>query len=311
MRDGMTRYQDAPLVTVIMNAYHSEEFLEQAIASVVAQTYDNWEIVLWENESSGETQAIAQSFQDERIRYFHAPDKVSLYESRMNAFREARGDLVAFLDCDDLWMPEKLSRQVPLFVDSKCVASCTDYLVSYEGDDANRHANSKSVFETYREPVDSCYAVALRYQVGMSSLMARTVTALDVWPFPTPRYSIIEDFDMVLRLLTAGTLVPIPQQLMVYRRHGNNFSSRLDVEAAEWKDWLEHFEMFSMTRDEHEHLRRQITTRLLSMKCREARLSGDRGATRRLAMQLPSPKARMKYLMSLAIPTKVVRSLAG
>ena len=103
----MTNSEPTPLVSVIMNAYYSEEFLAEAIASVVSQTYSNWEIILWENESSDDTREIAESFNDPRIRYFFAPDKVSLYESRMNAFKKARGEFVAFLDCDDLWMPEK------------------------------------------------------------------------------------------------------------------------------------------------------------------------------------------------------------
>ena len=106
-----------PLVTVIMNAHNSEAFLTEALASVVAQSYTNWEVILWDNASSDGSQAVAEYFADDRIHYFQAPDKVSLYQSRVNALARASGLLVAFLDCDDTWHPEKLSRQVREFTD--------------------------------------------------------------------------------------------------------------------------------------------------------------------------------------------------
>jgi len=300
-----------PLVSVIMNAYYSEEFLGEAIASVMAQTYSNWEIILWENESSDGTREIAASFNDPRIRYFFSPNKVSLYESRMNAFKKARGDFVAFLDCDDLWMPEKLDSQVAVFADPNCVVSCTDYIVMRKesGDKSGR--TSMNRYNTYRVASASPYAVASDYRVGMSSVMVRHATAQAVWPLIPPNYSIIEDFDMVVRLVTAGALVPLTEPQMIYRWHGNNFSLRLDIESSEWESWIGNMGMLGMTHESEVILRNQIGGRLLRMKCRQLRLRGDRRGAWNIARKMPLSRSKLKWVLSLALPTRLVSHLVS
>jgi len=298
-----------PLVSVIMNAYYSEEFLAEAIASVVAQTYSNWEIILWENESSDGTREIAESFNDPRICYFYSPEKVSLYESRMNAFKKARGEFVAFLDCDDLWMPEKLESQVVVFADPNCVVSCSDYIMRRMGSGNKRGRTSMTRYNTYRVVTMSPYAVASDYRVGMSSVMVRNATAQAVWPLIPPNYSIIEDFDMVVRLVTAGALVPLAEPLMVYRWHGNNFSLRLDIESSEWESWIGNMGMFGMNHDSEVVLRNQIGGRLLRMKCRQLRLKGERRGAWNVARKMPLSRSKLKWVLSLALPTRLVRHL--
>lgn len=307
----MTRPQESPLVSVIMNAYYSDEFLAEAIASVIAQTYTKWEIILWENESMDRALEISSSFNDPRIRYFHAPEKVSLYESRMNAFQRARGELVAFLDCDDLWMPEKLSRQVPVFEDNLCVLSSTDYLIRYEGSEAKNGSVTNLISQTYLEKISSVREVALDYRVGMSTVLVRAESARQVWPVSVPSYSVIEDFDMVVRLLTVGYLVPINEKLATYRWHGGNFSSRVDIEVLEWTEWSRNMSYLGLTQQEEAAVRNRIESRLLGMQCRHSRLKGDRIAAWRLIMQMPMSRSKAKWFFSLAVPTSLVRTLWG
>ena len=298
-----------PLVSVIMNAYYSEEFLAEAIASVVAQTYSNWEIILWENESSDGTREIAESFNDPRICYFYSPEKVSLYESRMNAFKKARGEFVAFLDCDDLWMPEKLDSQLAVFADPNCVVSCTDYIVMRKESGDKSVRTSMNRYNTYRVASASPYAVASDYRVGMSSVMVRRATAQAVWPLIPPNYSIIEDFDMVVRLVTAGALVPLTEPQMIYRWHGNNFSLRLDIESSEWESWIGNMGKLGMTTESEVILRNQIGGRLLRMKCRQLRLRGDRSGVWKVAREMPFSSGKLKWVLSLAFPTRLVRKI--
>lgn len=104
----------APLVSVIMNCLNGAEYLSAAIGSVYAQTYQGWEIVFWDNASNDGSGEIARGY-DRRLRYFRSPTTIPLGRARNEAMKEARGELIAFLDCDDLWMPEKLEKQVPLF----------------------------------------------------------------------------------------------------------------------------------------------------------------------------------------------------
>ena len=101
-----------PTVSVIMNCYNGERTLREAIDSIYAQSFADWEIVFWDNASTDGTEAIARSFADGRLRYFRAQTNTTLGEARRRAMREARGEWVGFLDCDDWWFPNKLERQL-------------------------------------------------------------------------------------------------------------------------------------------------------------------------------------------------------
>ena len=108
-----------PLVSIIMNCFNGERFLKNAIESVYAQTYLNWEIIFWDNRSTDSSAAIAGSY-DHRIRYFLAEERTVLGEARVLASKEAKGQYIAFLDCDDLWYPDKLKNQVQLIKSNDC-----------------------------------------------------------------------------------------------------------------------------------------------------------------------------------------------
>lgn len=100
-----------PLVTVVMNCYNGETYLREAIDSVYAQTYGNWEIVFWDNASTDGSAAIARSY-DPRLRYFRGEETIPLGAARNRAVEQARGQYIALLDVDDIWFPDKLEKQV-------------------------------------------------------------------------------------------------------------------------------------------------------------------------------------------------------
>ncbi len=103
-----------PLVSVIMNVRNGASTLREALDSVVAQTFSDWELIVWDDCSTDESAKIVARFSDPRIRYFLSPEQTSLGEARDNAMRQARGEWLAFLDQDDLWMPRKLEMQMVL-----------------------------------------------------------------------------------------------------------------------------------------------------------------------------------------------------
>ena len=104
----------APTVSVIMNCLNCEKYLREAIDSVFAQTYEDWEIIFWEDKASEDnSENIAKSY-GVKLRYFRADVSLPLYGSRNLAVQKARGKYIAILDCDDLWLPTKLEKQIPL-----------------------------------------------------------------------------------------------------------------------------------------------------------------------------------------------------
>lgn len=103
-----------PAVSVIMNVFNGAATLRDAMQSVLAQSYSDWEIIVWDDQSTDESAAMAQFFGDARIRYFLSPQKTPLGAARQAAIRQASGDWLAFLDQDDLWEPKKLELQMAL-----------------------------------------------------------------------------------------------------------------------------------------------------------------------------------------------------
>jgi glycosyltransferase involved in cell wall biosynthesis len=103
-----------PLVSIIMNCYNSDRFLKEAIDSIYAQTFSDWEIVFWDNASTDSSGEIARSY-DDKLKYYKAENNTPLGEARNLAIDRATGKYLAFLDCDDLWLEGKLQAQIEIF----------------------------------------------------------------------------------------------------------------------------------------------------------------------------------------------------
>ena len=117
-----------PLVSIIMNCYNSEEFLREALDSVYSQTYQNWEVIFWDNASSDKSESIAKSY-DEHIKYYIAPTNTPLGEARNFALERTNGEYIVFLDTDDIYLPNKLEHQVNLMQDSGFVMSYASFAI--------------------------------------------------------------------------------------------------------------------------------------------------------------------------------------
>jgi len=107
-----------PLISGIMIFLNGEKFILEAIASVLAQTYNNWELLLVDDGSTDNSSAIARSYADKypEIRYLEHPNHQNrgMSASRNLGIRNAKGDYIAFLDADDIWLPQKLEKQIAI-----------------------------------------------------------------------------------------------------------------------------------------------------------------------------------------------------
>ena len=115
------------LVSVIMPSWNTEKFIAESIQSVIDQTYANWELIIVDDCSTDATDEVVASFKDDRIRYFHNDKNSGAAVTRNKALREARGEWIAFLDSDDLWMPEKLEKQIAFMNQNGYIFSYTEY----------------------------------------------------------------------------------------------------------------------------------------------------------------------------------------
>ena len=214
-----------PVVSVIMNCRNSSQFLREAIDSVFNQTFTDWEIIFWDNASSDASPDIAQSYakgeHDRRLRYFRAEEPTPLGAARNLAIAEARGRYIAFLDCDDLWLPEKLADQVALLeTNPKVGLACTDTVLFSGRRELNRMfrmAPPKRGF-ALRELMSSGW-------IAMSAAMIRK-SALDGLGGPDdwfdPDFSMAEEADLFYRLAWNWELDHVDLPLTRWRVHAQN-----------------------------------------------------------------------------------------
>jgi len=112
----MAKVKSEPLVSIIINCFNGEKFLRQCLSSVSKQIYKNWEVIFWDNKSNDNTKKIFNEFKkDKRFKYFFANKHTNLYVARNLAIRKSKGEVLTFLDTDDIWLPNKLQEQIQYF----------------------------------------------------------------------------------------------------------------------------------------------------------------------------------------------------
>jgi len=99
-------------VSVIMNCFNGEKYLDEALSSVLNQTYDNWEIIFWDNQSTDRSAEICKKYKDPRIRYFYAPTHTDLGTARIEAAKYLKGEWFTILDTDDYWFDNNISSKI-------------------------------------------------------------------------------------------------------------------------------------------------------------------------------------------------------
>ena len=101
-----------------MNCLNCERYLHEAIDSVYSQSYENWEIIFWDNGSCDNSQRIAKSY-DSKLKYYKSEETTNLGKARVLAVEKANAEYLAFLDCDDIWHKDKLSKQMNIFIEDR------------------------------------------------------------------------------------------------------------------------------------------------------------------------------------------------
>ena len=112
-----------PLISFIVNCYNGELYLERALKSIINQTYENWELIFWDNCSTDNSKKIFNSFNSSKFKYFKSKSNVSLGQARAWAVEKCIGEYIAFLDVDDEWYPQKTKTQVEIMINDSSVLS--------------------------------------------------------------------------------------------------------------------------------------------------------------------------------------------
>lgn len=205
-----------------MNCLDCERYLPAALDSLKSQSWQDFEIIFWDNGSKDDSAAIAQDF-GPQLRYFHADETVPLGSARNLAIAQAKGEYIAFLDCDDIWRPLKLEKQIALLESNPALGLvCTDTVI------ANDRKQLYRLF-THAEPARGTVfsELMLRQWVSMSSAVLR-MRALDSIADPeTGKWfdeslNLCEEADVFYRIAHDWQCDYVDEPLTVWRVHGHN-----------------------------------------------------------------------------------------
>lgn len=206
-----------PLVSILMPAYNADKFISEAIQSTIDQCYKNWELLVLDDASTDRTLEKIERFMDDRIRIFKHEKNSGYLESCNELFALAKGELITFLDADDLQTPDRIALCVNEFKQDASL----DFVTSdnMRIDEVGKILTSKKVSVNYeRMASDPNYEV---YFACASLMMKRR--ALEAVDGYHPFFKTIggEDYHLIWELsrITKGKHLPLT--LYKYRRHGN------------------------------------------------------------------------------------------
>ena len=299
-----TELTSSPLVSVLMNCFNGEKYLRDAIDSVIAQSYSNWEIIFWDNQSTDSSASIVKSYNDSRIKYYYASAHTLLYEARNYAYAQSSGELIAFLDVDDSWHPEKLKSQVPLFFDPKVALSCSNYWI----DDQVRDKRSLAIKKSMQKRKKSLDSLLRYYDVGLLTLIIRRSALSPLSPPFDKHFHIIGDFDLVIRLAAVWDFAYVSEPLAFYRIHGDNESiKRQELMVFELESRFGEPSINNVLADACSQS--SMAAYLNYSKASQAILLRNRAKALIYTLKLPLGYLKFKLLVGLILPSSVVQRI--
>lgn len=161
------------MVSIITPSFNSSRFIAESIESVLNQTYQNWELLITDDCSIDNSVEIIASYtnKDSRIRLFPLKSNVGAAAARNVSIKNSTGRYIAFLDSDDIWMPEKLERQIAFMQQKGYAFTCSAYdQMTEQGEKLNKIVvvpQNISYHQYLRNTIIGCLTVTIdRYQTG-------------------------------------------------------------------------------------------------------------------------------------------------
>lgn len=205
----------APHVSVVIATHNRAELLPRAVASVLAQSFGDLELIVVDDGSKDDTAGVVRTLRDPRVRFIRHPQNRGLPASRNTGIRSARGRYVAFLDDDDQWVRQKLDRQ----------------LQAIRGHDAvltGAYMTASRVVKTFANDRVTVQDLRRGNVFDPSSLMVNTDLMKALLFDESLRIG--EDWDVFIRIAKAGSIAYLREPLLIY--DDSRTGARMTTEAS-------------------------------------------------------------------------------
>ena len=224
---------DKKKVSVIVNFYNGEKYIESCIKSILKQNYDNLEIILWDNNSKDNSKNIINRFDDARIKYYLNNKTEPLYKARNQAIKFSNGELIAFLDCDDSWENNYLSSREKFFSDQSIDFYYCNTNFYYE------KKNTKKIYKEYSLPKGKIFSsLAKDYFLIISGVIFKKEIFSKHGLF-NENLNILGDYDFFMRIVQNSNAHSTNSALINYRVHEKNYSKlNKKIFFEEYREWF-------------------------------------------------------------------------
>lgn len=233
-----------PRVSVVMPVLNPHSvYFRQAVQSVLAQTFTDFELVIVEDPSKVDGKALLADIVDPRIRHIQNPARTSLVDQRNRGLAESRADLLALLDADDIMQPERLAKQIAFLEKRPDVGVLGSQLFIIDGDGA------QVGLRAYPLEHDEIFQSMARYNpIAQPAVMVRKKLLVDAKGYQYRTFPVNEDYELWSRLATSGVrFANHPEPLLRYRVHPmgtkammlhDMLRATLDVKKQFWRDHM-------------------------------------------------------------------------
>jgi len=216
-----------------MNCYNSDKFLKEAIDSIYMQSYSNWEIIFWDNASTDNSARIAKSY-DNKLKYYLASETSPIGHARNFALEKASGKYIAFLDCDDMYFPNKLQSQINLLESNQ-------FNMCYGSVSVIRENGSEIKKFFVKNNSGNIFANLLRhYEINMQTVMLRKDYLINNNLTFNSSMAFCPDHNLFMLVALDTEVGVIKDVIAKYRKVDNSLSKKtIDVAADEYRFTLD------------------------------------------------------------------------
>lgn len=216
------------MISILLAVYNGEKYIKQSIDSIINQKFKDWELLIGFNGTTDGSKSIASSYDDNRIRILDYKEDKGKAKTLNKLIKKARYNWCAIQDDDDIWLPEKLEKQIEQVNQFDVIGSFITYI------DEKNNACGQPNLATDHENIKTLSLAGIN-QIANSSAIFKKYAVFDVgcWDTNLDKLALQgiqpkEDFDLWVKLLGKGCLFHnIPEHLVLHRLHqGSNFNTK-------------------------------------------------------------------------------------
>ena len=215
------------MISVLLATYNDERFIKESVESVLKQTYSDFELLIGFNGTKDGSKAILSKMKDDRIRIFDYGNDVGKSKTLNKMLKEARGEWVAIQDGDDVWLPNKLEKQIQYMSDCDVIGTYIKYINTN-----GQIIGGPNLISDHDNIIKQC--LNKNNQIANSSAIFKIKHILEIGGWDEDIDG-VEDFDLWLKLIKLGcTFYNVPEICVLHRLHTNsNFNAQNGLQSGQ------------------------------------------------------------------------------